>query len=371
MTHSSAVKGKKLGRPVPILTLTEQDLDKLRLMARRPKSSQQAALRARILLGCAAGKSHGEIAEDLGTCRATVGKWRSRFCQSGWAGLVDAPRLGTPRRISDKAVEKIITTTLETKPKAQTHWSTRQLARQVGLSPMTVSRIWRAFGLKPHLQETFKLSNDPFFVEKVRDIVGLYVNPPCRALVLCVDEKSQVQALERSQPLLPMKPGQAEKRTHDYHRHGTTSLFAAFDVATGRVIGSCHRRHRHQEFLSFLEKIEASVPEQLDVHLILDNYATHKTPRVHRWFLRHPRYQLHFTPTSASWLNQVERWFGLITEKRIRRDAYRSVAELEKAIADYITHHNRDPKPFVWTASADLILSKVARICKRSSGTPH
>ena len=371
MTHSSAVKGKKLGRPVPVLTLTEEDLGKLRLMARRPKSSQQAALRARILLGCATGKSHGQIAQELGTCRATVGKWRSRFCQLGWAGLVDAPRLGTPRRISDAAVEKIITTTLETKPKAQTHWSTRQLARQVGLSPMTVSRIWRAFGLKPHLQETFKLSSDPFFVEKVRDIVGLYVNPPCRALVLCVDEKSQVQALERSQPLLPMKPGQAEKRTHDYHRHGTTSLFAAFDVATGRVIGSCHRRHRHQEFLSFLDKIEASVPEQLDVHLVLDNYATHKTPRVHRWFLRHPRYHLHFTPTSASWLNQVERWFGIITEKRIRRDAFRSVAELEKAIADYITHHNRDPKPFVWTASADLILSKVARICKRSSGTPN
>ena len=278
----------------------------------------------------------------------------------GWARPADS---------RDVAVEKIITTTLETKPVAQTHWSTRQLARQLGFSPMTVSRVWRAFGLKPHLEETFKLSSDPFFVEKVRDIVGLYLNPPCRALVLCVDEKSQVQALERTQPLLPMKPGQAEKRTHDYHRHGTTSLFAALDIKTGKVIGSCHRRH--QEFLNFLDQIEAGVPPDLDVHLVLDNYATHKTPGVHRWFLRHPRYHLHFTPTSASWLNQVERWFGLITQKRIRRGAFRSVAKLEKAIIDYIPHHNRDPKPFAWMASADPILSKTAAITQRTSVTPH
>jgi transposase len=311
--------------------------------------------------------SNTQVAAKRRITLATVGKWRARFVRERLGGLADAPRPGQPRKLTDAKVEEVVTRTLESRPEPATHWSTRSMARASGLNQNAIVRIWKAFGLKPHLQENFKFSTDPFFVEKVRDVVGLYVNPPeqTRAVVLSVDEKSQCQALERSQPILPLRPGQPERRTHDYHRHGTTSLFAALDVATGRVIGRCHKRHRHQEFLRFLDQIEAEVPAHLEIHIILDNYGTHKTPKVLRWFARHPRYHLHFTPTSASWLNQIERWFAKITQERIRRDAFRSVAELERAILAYIDAHNEHPKPFVWTASADLILGKVQSLCER------
>jgi transposase len=355
------------GRPVPHIVLSDTEQTKLEELARRRKSSQAVALRARIVLACAAGLSNGQVAKKLRVCAHTAGKWRQRFAQDRLAGLADAPRPGQPRKITDTQVEQVVTRTLETLPENATHWSTRGMAKASGLTQNAILRIWRAFGLKPHLQETFKLSTDPFFVEKVRDVVGLYLNPPeqTRAIVLCIDEKSQVQALERTQPLLPLRPGQVERRTHDYTRHGTTSLFAALDVATGRVIGQCHRRHRHQEFLRFLDRIEREVPADLEIHIVLDNYATHKTPKVAAWFRNHPRYHLHFTPTSASWLNQVERWFAKITDQRIRRGAFRSVRDLEQAIEDYIATHNASPKPFVWTASADLILGKVQISCER------
>jgi transposase len=355
------------------LTLADDERSKLEAWARRPKSAQRLALRARIVLAAAAGRSNTAIAADLRVCLPTVGKWRQRFLDARLEGLADEPRPGAPRAITDAQVEEAVTRTLETKPANATHWSTRGLAKELGLSQTAVSRIWRAFGLKPHRTETFKLSTDPFFVEKVRDVVGLYLNPPDRAVVLCVDEKSQVQALDRTQPLLPMTPGQAERGTHDYVRHGTTSLFAALNVATGRVVGHCHRRHRQQEFVKFLERIDAAIPpeEGMTVHLVMDNYGTHKTPRVKRWLARHPRFVVHFTPTSASWLNQVERFFAAITEKRIRRGAFRSVAALEQAIRDYLDEHNRDPKPFVWTATADLILRRVEDVCKRTSNSGH
>jgi len=353
----------RTGRPKKLLTLNAADQDKLELMARRPKTSQRAAQRARIVLACARGASNLAVARELAVSAATVCKWRARYVAKGLEGLLDEARSGAPRQIGDGQVEAVITRTLETKPKEMTQWSTRLMAREVGLSHTAIKRIWHAFGLQPHRQETFKLSADPFFVEKVRDVVGLYLNPPeaTRAIVLCVDEKSQVQALERSQPLLPMKPGQPERRTHDYVRHGTTSLFAALDIATGKVIGRCQRRQRHQEFLRFLDQIEAEVPAALDVHIVLDNYGTHKTPKVARWFARHPRYHLHFTPTSASWLNQVERWFAKITAERIRRGNFQGLAQLEAAIGDYIAANNAAPKPFVWTASADLIFAKLTK----------
>jgi transposase len=359
------------GRPLAALTLSVAEQTKLELIARRPKTDQRTALRARIVLGCATGKSNQTVARELGVCQPTVGKWRQAFVTQRLAGLVDAPRGGTPRTITDAQVEAVITRTLESKPAHATHWSTRQMARTVGLSQTAIVRIWRSFGLQPQRQETFKLSTDPCFVEKVRDIVGLYLAPPARALVLCVDEKSQIQALERSQPLLPLRPTQPERRTHDYQRHGTTSLFAALDVASGRVIGQCQRRHRHQEFLRFLDGVEAAVPAELEIHLIIDNYATHKTPAVRRWLQRHPRYHLHFTPTGASWLNQVERWFGLLTERMIRRGVFCSVQELERAICAYIGHHNHDCQPFRWTASAELILQRVQSLCERTSNSPH
>jgi len=286
-------------------------------------------------------------------------------------GLLDEPRPGGPRRVGDAAVERVIVKTLESKPRDATQWSTRSMAQATGLSQSTISRIWRAFALQPHRSETFKLSTDPLFVDKVRDVVGLYLNPPEKALVLAVDEKSQIQALDRSQPLLPMRPGQAERRTHDYVRHGTTSLFAALDVASGRVIGQLHRRHRSIEFAKFLDTIAANVPRHLDVHLILDNYGTHKTPRIRRWLLRHPRFHLHFTPTGASWLNLVERWFAMLTQKQIKRGVHRSTRELETAIRNYLAMHNEDPKPFVWTKTADEILESVARFCKRITDSGH
>jgi transposase len=363
----------KGGRPKATLTLSDDERQKLRTWASRPKSTQRLATRARIVLACAEGLDNKEVAARLRVNTVTVGKWRKRFLADRLDGLADEPRPGAPRTITDARVEEVVTRTLETKPKAATHWSTRGMARAVGLSQSAIVRIWNAFGLKPHLSETFKLSTDPYFVEKVRDVVGLYMSPPENAIVLSVDEKSQVQALDRTQPLLPMAPGQAERGTPDYVRNGTTSLFAALNVATGAVIGKCYRRHRQQEFLKFLAEIDAQVERGpgIEIHIVLDNYGTHKTPAVKRWFERHPEYHLHFTPTSGSWLNQVERFFAEITEKRIRRGVFRSVAALEKAIMEYLAAHNEDPRPFVWTANADLILERVKKVCERIPNSGH
>ena len=361
----------RTGRPTAALMLTEQERETLEAWSRRPKSAQALALRARIVLLCAAGNSNTEVAAEMRITKQTVGKWRSRFVDKRLDGLLDEPRPGTPRKLSDADVERVLALTLESAPAAATHWSTRSLAAASGLSRASIHRIWRAFALQPHRTETFKLSKDPLFIDKVRDIVGLYLNPPDRALVLCVDEKSQIQALDRSQPLLPMRPGQAERRAHDYKRHGTTSLFAALDVKTGRLIGECHRRHRSVEFRQFLDTIDAAVPARFAVHLVLDNYRTHKTPLIHRWLVKRPRFHLHFTPTGTSWINQVERWFALLTEKRLRRSAFRSTRELEQAIRQYITHHNEQLKPFRWAKTADQILASVARFCSRTSETGH
>jgi transposase len=364
-------------RPVtsPILDpidLSDDERRALEAWTRRPKTAQALALRARIVLMCAdTRKSNSEIARQLRVFRSTVGKWRSRFLKMRLDGLLDEPRPGAPREISDEQVECVVATTLESLPRDATHWSTRSMARATGMSQSAVSRIWRAFGLQPHRVETFKLSKDPLFIEKVRDIVGLYLNPPDRALVLCVDEKSQIQALDRTQPLLPMRPGHAERRTHDYKRHGTTSLFAALDVATGKVIGELHRRHRAIEFKKFLDTVDAAVPPELDVHLVLDNLSTHKTPAIHRWFLKRPRFHVHFTPTSSSWINLVERWFALLTEKQLRRGAHRSTKQLEDAIKRFVEIHNEAPKPFVWTKTAAEILDSITRFCLRTSDSGH
>jgi transposase len=361
----------RTGRPISELILMETELETLQNWVRRPKSAQALALRARMILRCADGLTNTEVADQLHVRKATVGKWRQRFVDRRLDGLLDEPRPGTPRKVSDADVERALTMTLESTPKDATHWSTRSLAKASGLSRSTVGRIWRAFALQPHRSETFKLSKDPLFIDKVRDIVGLYMDPPDRALVLCVDEKSQIQALNRTQPLLPMRPGQIERRTHDYARHGTTSLFAALDVATGTVIGELHRRHRSVEFRKFLDTIDDAVPGHLDVHLILDNYGTHKTAPVRRWLAKRPRFHVHFTPTSASWLNLVERFFAALTEKQIRRGVHRSVRELETAIKQYLAVTNESPKPFIWTKSADEILASVARYCARTSGSGH
>jgi len=353
-------------RPTPI-TLTDDERMKLADWSRRPTAAQRLALRANIVLAAAAGRRNAAIAAGLRVTAPTVRKWRARFAAARLEGLADEPRPGAPRTLTDAQVEAAVTRTLEARPADATHWSTRALARDLGLSQTAVSRIWRAFGLKPHRRGSFKLSADPFFVEKVRDVVGLYLNPPDRAVVLCVDEKSQVQALDRSQPIQPALPGRPEKASHDYVRHGTTSLFAALDVATGKVIGACQRRHRHQEFLAFLDRIDAAVerPPGAAVHVVMDNYGTHKHPRVRAWFVRHPEFVPHFTPTGSSWLNQVERFFAEITERRIRRGAFRSVEELERAIEDYLRSHNVQPRPFVWTKDADLILRKVRNVAER------
>jgi transposase len=362
-----------IGRPKAELELTDEERETLERWARRPKSSQVLALRSRIVLACGRGLTNTDVAKELCVTMPTVGKWRQRFVERRLDGLLDEPRPGAPRKISDADVERVVTQTLESKPPHATHWSTRGMAKASGLSQTAISRIWRAFNLQPHRTENFKLSTDPLFIDKVRDVVGLYMSPPDNAIVLCVDEKSQVQALDRTQPLLPMEPCRPERQTHDYARYGTTSLFAALNVATGQVIGRCHQRHRHQEFLKFLDQIDQAVPEEpgVEIHLVMDNYATHKTPRVQRWFARRPRYHVHFTPTSASWLNQVERFFAEITEKRIRRGAFRSVRTLEKAILEYLDHHNQNSKPFKWTADADLILKRVANVCKRINNSGH
>ena len=356
-----------MGRPLAPLTLTEEERSELRGWARRPTTAQAMALRARIIMECAEGWSNGEVAEELGVTRATVGKWRRRFLEMGLDGLVDAPRPGTPRTITDEGVERVIAKTLEEMPANATHWATRSMAEATGLSQSSISRIWRAFSLQPHRLETFKLSNDPLFVSKVRDIVGLYLDPPDKALVLCVDEKSQIQALERTQPLLPLRPGLPACRTHDYVRHGTTTLFAALDAATGKVIGKCYRRHRAVEFLKFLRLIDDSVPGAFDLHLILDNYSTHKTAAVRRWLARHPRFHVHFTPTYSSWINLVESWFATLTSRRIRCGSFRSTRQLEQVIKAYLDANNDSPKPFRWTKSADDILHSVKRFCRQTS----
>jgi len=361
----------RTGRPIAPLSLAVEERETLQRWARRPKSAQALAQRSRIVLECASGSANTAVARKLGVTHQTVGKWRQRFVERRLDGLLDEPRPGAPRQVSDAQIERVVRLTLESIPADATHWSTRAMARRSGLSQTMITRIWRAFALQPHRVEGFKLSKDPLFIEKVRDIVGLYLNPPERALVLCVDEKAQIQALDRSQPLLPMRPGQAERRAADYLRHGTTNLFAALDARTGTVIGEFHQRHRALEFRSFLATIDAAVPEELELHLILDNYGTHKTPAIKRWLLRHPRFHLHFTPTSGSWLNLVERWFGLLTEKQLRRGVHRSTRELEAAIRAYLEHHNRHPKPFIWTKTADQILDSVARFCKRISNSGH
>jgi transposase len=361
----------RIGRPLAPLTLTDDERTALDQWTRRRTTAQALALRARIILRAATGQSNTVTARELRVTKATVGKWRGRFVRDGLQGLLDEPRPGVPRQINDAQVEHVITTTLESTPRDATHWSTRSMAKATGLSQSAISRIWRAFALQPHRVETFKLSKDPLFIDKVRDIAGLYLQPPDRALVLCVDEKSQIQALDRSAPTLPLRAGYAERRTHDYRRHGTTSLFAALNVATGQIIGECHRRHRSTEFLKFLKTIDATVPRDLDLHLILDNYGTHKTPRVQRWLAMHPRFHLHFTPTSASWLNLVERWFALLSEKQIKRGVHRSTRALEAAIREYLRLTNESPTPFVWTKSADEILASVARYCQRISDSGH
>ena len=352
------------GRPLAVLTLEAGDRDTLTRWTRRPKTAQALAQRARIVLAAADGRPNGAIAAELSITAHTVGKWRRRYLEHGPDGLLDEPRPGAPRTIGDERVEAVIVKTLEAKPADATHWSTRSMARSSGISQSSVSRIWRAFGLQPQRAESFKLSTDPLFIEKVRDVVGLYLDPPERAVVLCVDEKSQIQALARFQPILPMLAGTPERRSHDYVRHGTTSLFAGLDTLSGRVIGALHRRHRAIEFRSFLERIDATVPADLAVHLVLDNYATHKTPAIKRWLLRHPRFTLHFTPTGASWLNLVERWFAELTTKKIKRGAHTSVPSLEGDIRSWMATWNEDPRPYVWVKTADQILASLARYCE-------
>ena len=349
--------------PAPAIRLTDEERQTLEGYTRRRTTAQALALRARIVLRCAEGGENTAIAGEMRISPATVGRWRRRFAELRLRGLHDEPRPGAPRKITDAAVERVIVDTLESKPKGATHWSTRDMAKHSGLSHSTIGRIWRTFGLQPHRSSAFQLSNDPLFIEKVRDIVGLYMNPPESAVVLCVDEKSQVQALNRMQPVLPMMPAQPEKQTHTYVRNGTTSLFAALNVATGEVIGQCRRRHRSMEFVKFLQQIDDTVPQELDVHVVLDNLQTHKTPAAHRWFLRHPRFHVHFTPTYSSWLNQVERWFALLEQKALKRGVHRSTLELEKAIYQFIEASNEDPRPYLWTKSAEDILANLKRFC--------
>lgn len=357
--------------------LSEEERETLQRWRRRRKSAQALALRCRIVLACAErlpngeAVSNGEVAQQLGVSRPTVGKWRSRFVERRLDGLVDEPRPGAPRTISDEAVEQVVTDTLENTPRDATHWSRASMAKRSGHSASTVGRIWKAFSLKPHLSETFKLSSDPQFIEKVRDVVGLYLDPPETAVVLCVDEKSQIQALDRSQPVMPMMPGMPERRSHDYARNGITSLFAALDVASGQVISGLHRRHRSVEYRKFLTRIDKEVPAELDVHIICDNYATHKTEIIRRWLAAHPRFHVHFIPTSSSWLNLVERFFAELTTKLLQRGVHKTLQALEKDIRNWIATWNEDPRPYVWTKTADEILDSLSAYCQRISGGGH
>ena len=357
----------RTGRPKQALILSDEERDRLQALAHRARSQPLLARRARVVLACAEGLDNKSVARKLRCSLGMVGKWRARFLKTRLEGIYDEPRPGAPRQVSDAQVEQVVIQTLESTPRGETHWSTRGLAKASGLSRMTISRIWHAFGLQPHRTDTFKLSPDPLLIDKVRDIVGLYMNPPDHALVLCVDEKTQIQALERSQPLLPMRPGQLERRTHDYRRHGTTSLFAALELKTNQVIAQLKRRHRSLEFRQFLDVIEEQVPAGLEVHIIMDNYGTHKTALIRKWFAQRPRSHVHYTPTYGSWINLVERWFAELTNKRIRRGVFRSVKELEAAIREYIDVHNEDPKPFVWTKTADQILASIARYAQRTT----
>ncbi|MFO8058579.1 MAG: IS630 family transposase [bacterium] len=359
------------GRPTEPIVLTQEERQQIESLANSRAMPHGLVRRAKIVLMAAEGESNKVIAEKLGLSASSVGKWRKRFLEQGLEGLHDELRPGRPRSIEDEKIAEAIQTTLQTKPEGGTHWSCRTLADTTGISKSTVQRVWNAFGLQPHRQRNFKLSNDPFFIEKVRDIVGLYLNPPENAMVLCVDEKSQIQALDRTQPVLPMGLGYVEGVTHDYIRHGTTTLFAALDVATGQVITQCKKRHRHQEFLSFLRHLDKNVPENLDLHLVVDNYSTHKHPKVKRWLAMRPRYHIHYTPTYSSWLNQVERWFGIITQRAIRRGTFRSVHELVEKVDHFVQNYNKNSRPFIWTATADSILEKLNRLCEYISGTAH
>lgn len=361
----------KTGRPKTPIVLSDEEHAQLKSIVGSRSLPHGLTTRARIVLMAAEGTTNHEIAEKVGLSPQGVCKWRRRYLEQGLSGLHDELRSGRPRSISDENVAFLIHKTLKTHPKDGTHWTIRGIAMETKLSRPTVHRIWSAFGLQPHRQRHFKLSTDPFFVEKVRDIVGLYLNPPDKAMVLCVDEKSQIQALDRTQPLLPMGLGYVEGVTHDYLRHGTTTLFAALDIATGHVISCCRRRHRHQEYLDFLKHIDVNVPKELEIHLVVDNYATHKHAKVKRWLAAHPRYQVHYTPTYASWLNQVEIWFNLITQRAIRRGTFKSVKELIAKIELFVQHHNRNTRPFIWTATADSILEKIQRLCQCISETQH
>ncbi len=351
------------GRPLDTLILTEEEVATLERFVRRRTVSKQLSFRAEIVRPCSTGQTNELVAKKLRTTRQTVGKWRRRFCEHRLDGLLDEPRPGRKRTVADEQVEEVVVKTLQTKPKAATHWSTRSMADAVGLSKSTIQRVWSTFGLKPHRTETFTLSPDPLLVEKVHDIVGLYLNPPDHAVVFCVDEKPQAQALNRTQPVLPMTIAQAERGTATYERHGTTSLFAALNVLTGQVLARCHQKHRTIEFVKFLKLIDAEVPSGLDVHLVLDNLSTHKAPQVKRWLVRHPRFHVHFTPTYSSWLNLVERWFALLETKQLKRGVHRSVRELKAAIMEFVDATNEAPKPFVWVKTADEILRKIAKVC--------
>jgi len=359
------------GRPKKLIVLSEEEHEQLSAIANSRSLPHGLVRRARIVLLDAEGISSNAIADRVGVSRQSVCNWRKRYLQQGLAGLHDELRPGRPRSVSDEEVAVLVRKTLETKPQDGTHWTIRTAAKDTELSCTTVHRIWRAFGLQPHRQRHFKLSTDPFFVEKVRDIVGLYLDPPDKAMVLCVDEKSQIQALDRTQPMLPLGLGYVEGVTHDYVRHGTTTLFAALDIATGKVLTSCKNHHRHQEYLQFLKQVDTNVPPELEIHLVVDNYATHKHPRIKRWLATHPRYQVHYTPTYASWLNQVEIWFNIITQRAIRRGTFRNVKALIANIEEFVSQYNRTSHPFAWTATAESILEKVRRLCQRISGTGH
>jgi transposase len=365
------VRMARTGRPKIPLVLTDDERATLEGWARRPRSAQRLALRCRIVLACAEGGSNRAVAASLAVSEATVGKWRARFVGKRLDGLVDEPRPGVPRSVTDDLVEAVIVKTLEELPGDATHWSTRSMAAQAGMSKSTVSRIWRAFGLKPHLVDTFKLSADPLFIDKVRDLVGLYMNPPHHAAVFAVDEKTQVQALDRTQPILPLLPGVPQRQSHDYKRNGTIDLYAAMNLATGEILHQLTPQHRAIEFKKFLVKIDQTVPPDLDIHIVIDNATTHKTPAIQNWLVRHPRFHLHFTPTSSSWMNLVERWFGELTDKWLRRGTHRSVKELARSITDWVNTWNDNPRPYVWHKTADEIIESLARYCQLISETPH